>query len=116
MPRLAIDHNFDARIVDGLLRRMPNLDVVHIRDVGLAAAPDPIVLEWAASEARVLLTHDRKTLVGFAYDRLALGLPMSGVVAVAGRCQIGAAVADIVLLLECVADDEWAGRVEFVPI
>ena len=112
---MAIDHNFDARIVAGLLRRMPDLDVVHVRDVGLAAAPDPIVLEWAASEARVLLTHDRKTLVGFAYERLARGQPMSGVVAVAGRCQIGAAIAGVVLLLECVADEEWASRVEFVP-
>jgi hypothetical protein len=61
--RLAVDHNFDARIVAGLLRRDSDLDVMLIRDAGLATAPDPVVLEWAAREGRVLLTHDRSTRV-----------------------------------------------------
>ncbi|HWQ14971.1 MAG TPA: DUF5615 family PIN-like protein [Roseiflexaceae bacterium] len=52
----------------------------------MAAAPDPTVLEWAASEDRVLLTHDRATLVGFAYERAGRGEPMSGVIAVGGQC------------------------------
>jgi len=114
--RLAIDHNFDARIVSGLTRRMPDLDIVHIRHVGLAVASDPLVIEWAAQDGRVLLTHDRATLVGFAYDRVARGELMSGVIAVAGQCPVGRAVEDIVLLLECTPEDEWIDRVYFVPI
>jgi len=114
--RLAAVHNFDARIVAGLLHRMPDLDITHIRDVGLAEAPDRIVLEWAAREDRVLLTHDRATLVGFAYERVVRGELMSGVIAVAGQCQIGQAVEELLLLLECTADDEWVGRVCFVPM
>jgi predicted nuclease of predicted toxin-antitoxin system len=66
---LATDHNFDARIVTGLLRRKPDLDVVPIRDVGLASVPDPVVVEWAATAKRVLLTHDRATLQALATDR-----------------------------------------------
>jgi hypothetical protein len=37
------------------------------------------VLEWAASEGRVLLTHDVNTLTAFAYERIAADLPMPGV-------------------------------------
>jgi hypothetical protein len=62
--------------VAGLLRRRAELDLVRIRHVGLAAAADPVVLEWAAGEGRVLLTHDRATLLGFAYDRVGRGAPM----------------------------------------
>ena len=74
------------------------------------------MIEWASKEGRVLLTHDRATLVGFTYERLARGAPISGVIAVAGQCPIGRAVEDLLLLFECIADDEWADRVYFVPI
>jgi len=114
--RLAVDHNFDARIVVGLVRRKPDLQLVLVRDAGLATAPDPVVLEWAATEDRVLLTHDRATLVGFAYQRVVRGEPMSGVIAVDAQCPIGRAVDDLLLLLECTPDDEWAERVFFVPL
>ena len=116
MARLAVDHNFDARIVVGLVRRKPDLQLVLVRDAGLATAPDPVVLEWAATEDRVLLTHDRATLVGFAYQRVVRGEPMSGVIAVDAQCPIGRAVDDLLLLLECTPDDEWAERVFFVPL
>lgn len=116
MARLAFDENFDARIVAGLLRRKPDLDGLFIRDAGLAAAPDPVVLEWAAREGFVLLTHDRAPLVGFAYERIVRGEPMSGVIAVNAQCPIGRAVDDLLLLLECTLDDEWADHVFFVPL
>jgi len=116
VPRLAADHNFDARIVAGLLRRKPDLEIVRIRDRGLSSAPDAIVLEWAAEEGRILLTHDRATLLGLAYERVARGEQMSGVIAVGEQCPIGGAVDDILLLLDCTLDDEWAGHVLFVPL
>ena len=33
---------FNGHIVNGLTQRDPGLDLVDVRDVGLAAAPDPI--------------------------------------------------------------------------
>ena len=44
-----VDHNFNEHIVDGLTRRDPTLEFTHVRDVGLAAAPDQQILEWAAA-------------------------------------------------------------------
>jgi hypothetical protein len=90
--------------------------MVHVRDAGPAAAPDPVVLDWAAGVGRVLLTHDRATFVGFAYERVRRTEWMSGVIAVSAQCPIGRAVDDLLLLLECTLDEEWAGQVFFVPI
>jgi hypothetical protein len=39
--KLASDENFDGDIVRGLLRRVPELDIVRVQDVGLAGSPDP---------------------------------------------------------------------------
>jgi predicted nuclease of predicted toxin-antitoxin system len=52
-----VDQNFNEHIVDGLTRRAATLVFTHVRDVGLAQAPDQTVLEWAATHGRVLLTH-----------------------------------------------------------
>jgi predicted nuclease of predicted toxin-antitoxin system len=73
MLRLAADENFNNNIVRGLLRRYPNLDIIRIQDVGLSGADDPTVLEWAAQEERILLTHDVSTITRYAYERTGSG-------------------------------------------
>jgi hypothetical protein len=45
MLRLATDEDFNNRILRGLLRRMPDLDVVRVQDVGLSGSEDPEVLD-----------------------------------------------------------------------
>lgn len=79
MIKLASDENFDGDIVRGLLRRLPELELQRVQDAGLLEAPDDEVLAWAAQEQRILLTHDRKTLPNFAYERVRAGEPMPGV-------------------------------------
>ena len=65
MLRLAADENFNNDIVRGLWRRKPDLDIVRVQDIGLSGADDPTVLEWAAQEGRILLTHDVSTITKF---------------------------------------------------
>ncbi len=62
MLRFVADENFNQNIIRGLLRRKPDIDIVFIQNVGLSGANDPTVLEWAAQEGRVLLTHDVSTI------------------------------------------------------
>ncbi len=116
MLRLAADENFNAGVVRGLRRRYPDLDLVRIQDVGLSGADDPTVLAWAARERRVLLTHDVTTLVGLALTRVMEGNPMAGVIAVASRAPVGAAIEDLALVAECSVDLEWDDRVLFLPL
>jgi predicted nuclease of predicted toxin-antitoxin system len=60
--RLLTDENFNGAILRGLVRRLPELDIVRVQDVGLIHTDDPDILEWAANQRRILLTHDVATL------------------------------------------------------
>jgi hypothetical protein len=52
--RLAADENFNNDSVRGLIRRKPEVDIVHVQDVGLSGADDPTVLKWAAQLISVM--------------------------------------------------------------
>ncbi len=70
MIRLAVDEDFNNDILRGLLRRKPELDIVRTQDAGLSGTDDSAVLEWAAREARILLTHDVTTMTRHARERV----------------------------------------------
>ena len=75
MIEFLVDQNLNEDIVDGLTRREANLQLIRVRDVGLAAALDPAILEWAAARGLVLLTHDRRTIPAYVHSRVAAGMP-----------------------------------------
>lgn len=116
MLALAADENFNNDIVRGLRRRMLDLDIVRVQDAGLSGADDPTVLEWAAREGRILLTHDVSTITHFAYNRVLEGQLMPGVFEVSRDVPIRVAIEDILLLAECSLDDEWEGQVRYLPL
>jgi hypothetical protein len=83
--------------------------------VGLSGADDAAVLEWAASEGRVL-THDAATMTKNAFERVRSSLPMPGVFEVSLGVPIGRAIDDLVLVAECSIDGEWEGQVRYLPL
>ncbi|NJN19115.1 MAG: DUF5615 family PIN-like protein [Oscillochloris sp.] len=114
--RYAADENFNNDIVWGLLRRQPRLDILRIQDVGLTQADDPTVLQWAADTGRMLLTHDVKTITRYAYERVAQGLPMPGVIEVSRLIPIGAVIDDLLLLAAASTANEWDGQIVYLPL
>ena len=116
MLRLASDTNFNGHVLRGLFRRQPGLDLVLIQDVGLRTADDPTILEWAAAEGRILLTHDQKTVPHSAYERVVAGAAMPGVFVIRNKPPLGDMIDEILLMAECSSQDEWANRVEFLPL
>ena len=116
MLRLLADENFNGSIIRGLVRRKPEIDIVRVQDVGLLEADDHVVLGWAAREGRVLLTHDQATVPKYAYERMEAGLLMPGVFVGDTNLPIQQAINDILLLVECSEDHEWAGQVRYLPL
>ncbi|MFL6234580.1 MAG: DUF5615 family PIN-like protein [Thermoanaerobaculia bacterium] len=116
MLRLAADENFNGIIVRGLLRRNPDLDILRVQDTGVSEADDPTVLEWAAREGRVLVTHDVNTITHFAYERVIEGKPMPGIFEVSDSLPIGRAIEDLLLLVECSQEGEWEGQIVYIPL
>jgi len=111
-----VDQNFNAHIVNGLTRRNSLIELIHVRDIGLAAADDSVVLERAAIQGLVLLTHDRQTIPSFAYQRIAKGLPMPGVFLVRDDMPIAKAIEQILIAAYCFSSEECKGIVRYFPI
>ncbi|MBC8180355.1 DUF5615 family PIN-like protein [candidate division KSB1 bacterium] len=116
MLTFAADENFNNNIIRGLLRRRSDLDIVRVQDVGLSGADDQTILEWAAQEGRILLTHDVRTITGFAYERVKFQQSMPGVFEISREISVGIAIEDILLLAECSLEGEWEGQVRYLPL
>jgi predicted nuclease of predicted toxin-antitoxin system len=116
MLRFLSDENFNGDIVRGLFLRQSNLDLLRVQDVGLRELDDPAILDWAAINERILLTHDRATMPDFAYDRLLKGQPMSGVFLINDRMPTRQAIDELLLLNTCSQQEEWKGIVLYLPL
>lgn len=116
MIRLLADHDFNERILEGMVRREPAIELLRVRDLGLSAASDPVILDWAARDERVVLTHDRRTMPGFANQRVAAGEQMPGVFLVDKSLPIGAAVDELLLAIHCFEPDECRQVVKYFPL
>lgn len=116
MVRFLADENFNNQIVRGILHRNPNVDIVRVQDMGLSEADDPTVLEWAAQQNRVVLTHDIATMTNFAYERIQAGKAMPGLFEVSRGVPVRLAIEEILLIAECSLDGEWEGQVRFLPL
>jgi predicted nuclease of predicted toxin-antitoxin system len=108
--RFVVDHNFHEPLLAGALRRDPTLSVTRARDVSLDMAEDPELLEWAAQNKRVVLSHDVQTLEGFAYERVKKGLTMPGVVEITLKGTYADLIEDILIVASC-DDSELENRV-----
>src|SRR4051812_20565763 len=116
MLRLASDADVHGDIIHGLRRRLPEVDLVRAQDALPEGTPDPEVLAWAAAENRILITNDRNTMVGFAYQRVAAGELVPGLIATTNAQSIGSAIADILIIAECMAEEEIREQVVvFLP-
>jgi predicted nuclease of predicted toxin-antitoxin system len=116
MFRLASDADVHNAIVRGLRHRVPEIDLLRAQDVLPEGTPDPEILAWAAAENRVLITNDRDTMIGFAYERLGAGDPLPGVILTTNEQSIGGAIEDILIIAECMTEDEIRDRVVFLPL
>ncbi len=113
---LASDEDVHEDIIRGLRRREPTLDIVRVVDVALGHTPDPLILEWAAGEGRILITGDLNSMVGFAWNRVQSGLPTPGVLALKENVGIGRVIDDIHLVALCYTADEMKDQVLYIPL
>ena len=114
--RLLFDENFNHRIVHGLQLRLPDLDFVIAQEIELKGAKDPELLEWAATENRIVVTHDVDTLLKFAYERIVDGQLMPGVIAVPQNLPIGQAIDDLVTAIECSDASDLENSILHLPL
>lgn len=98
--RFQADNDLRFRIVKAVRRREPAIDFWSAQEAGLKGVPDPVVLDRAAAEGRVLVSHDRRTMINHFRERLVDGKSSPGLLMVSQDLAIGE-VADVLV-------DVWA--------
>ncbi len=119
-PRFLADENIDRDLLLGLIRVNAEIDVIRVvirvQDVGLRTEDDRTILEWAANEGRILLTHDTATVPDFAHERVRQGLSMPGVFIISTALPMGRVIDDIALAAGASHAGEWRNRVNYLPL
>ncbi len=119
-PRFLGDENFNGRIISGLRRLYPEMDLLTFAESGLAEGiTDPQLIEETARLDRILLSHDKRTMPSHFADVLAVYLPVErhvpGILLLQRTMAIGAAVDEIALVWGASRHDEYRDRIVFLP-
>jgi hypothetical protein len=108
------DEDFKHTVVEQL-NKLLSIKIERVQDMSLTSTHDTIILEEAAKAGAILLTHDKRTLIGYAYDRVEAGLPMPGVIAVKQTASIGTILHDLEMLLGAGDPSDFENKVIYVP-
>jgi predicted nuclease of predicted toxin-antitoxin system len=116
MLRLLTDENFNHRILRALRLRVQSLDYVTVQSEGLTSSTDEQLLEWAANNNRVIVTHDVRTMPDHAATRLAKQLGMPGLIIVPNKLELGQATDELQIIIECAGAADLKDGIYFLPL
>lgn len=89
---------------------------MRAQDTSLYGTDDRTLLQFAAAENRIVLTHDIETLVGYAWERVRSGMTMPGVIVVLTNRPIGQVIEDLEVLLLASRPEELEAQIRFLPL
>lgn len=110
------DADPDGRVLRGLRRAAPEIDIRSAADARLAALNDIQVLQLAAAEGRVLVTQDRRTMPGHFQRFVRSGANSPGVVLLREGISIATAIEQLLVLWAASEADEWSNRLLWIPL
>ena len=114
--RFLADEDLDADIVHGLSSAEPAIDILDVKTAGLRGMEDPALLELAAQQDRILISHDRRTMTRYFLERLAGGKSSPGLFVAPQRHAIGEIVSSLLLVWTASRAEEWRDRIIYLPI
>ena len=109
------DNDLKRAIVNGVKRRQPAIDFQTAVEVQLDGLPDEEVLRLAASEGRILVSHDRRTMPVHFADFITTQ-QSAGVILIEQRLSLREAIDELLLIWEASTAEEWINRLEFIPL
>ena len=107
------DLNFD--IVRAVRQEEPAIDFASAADSQLRGIKDPELLELAAVANRVLVSHDRRTMLDHFRTRLAAGKSSPGVLIVSQGASIGLVAEAIVYIWSLSSPSELRNQAHYLP-
>ena len=109
------DEDLRRAIVLGVRRREPSVSFIESFEAGSNGKDDLTVLEIAAGDGRILVSHDARTMPG--YFRTFIARQESpGLILVPQRAALGRVIDDLVLLWLASDDHEWINQICYLPL
>jgi predicted nuclease of predicted toxin-antitoxin system len=109
------DADLDARILRGLKRLAPEIDIRGALQAGFTALPDIEVLRFAAAEGRVLVSQDRRTMPGH-FRKFLEKANSPGVILLREGITISSAIDELTLIWSASDSVEWTNRLVWIPL
>jgi hypothetical protein len=113
--RLQADADLKYPIVRAVRRREPGIDFAPGCRIRPGKCEDPELLERAAQEGRILVSHDRRTMLAHFRARPEARKPSAGLFVVSQGAAIGLVVNAIVLAWPASEPSEWRDQVHHLP-
>ena len=114
-PTFQADADLNEDIVSAVLRREPSIDFQTANAAKLRDYPDPKVLAVAASEGRILVSHDRKTMPRH-FGEFILKEQSPGLLIVSQDLPIAEAAEELILIWATSEAEEWINCICNIPL
>ena len=109
------DADLDGRILRGLRRAAPEIDIRTAADADLEGLRDPEVLRIAADSGRILVSQDRRTMPAH-FARFSPGVQSPGLILLREATPISNAIEELILIWSASEAEEWKGRLVWIPL
>ena len=113
--RFQADADLDGRILRGLRRTVPEIDIRTAADARLAGLEDREVLRIAADSGRILVSQDRRTMPAH-FARFLDRARSPGVLLLREAIPISVAIEEIALIWTASEAEEWKDRLVWIPL
>ena len=113
--RFQADADLDGRILRGLRRVAPEIDIRTSADASLAGLADPEVLRIAADSGRILVSQDRRTIPAH-FARFTSDALSAGVILLREAIPISTAIEELALIWNASEAEEWVNRIVWIPL
>lgn len=114
-PRFLADEDFRYEIVEAARQFCPSLDLITVQEARLESTSDADLLEFAAANNRIVISHDVNTMTDAAIDRIESSLFLPGLFVAPQNCAIRPVAECIQLVAEASQAEEWHSLIVYLP-
>ena len=115
--RYLVDEDIRAPIVQSLRLREPAIDILDVKTTDMRGTKDPKLLELAAQQGRILISHDRGTMTRDFYNFLESGTTSPGLFIVPQKPEIvGRIIESLLFVWAASQPEEWRDRITYLPL
>ena len=113
--RFQADVDLDGRIIRGLRRTSPEIDIRTAASAGLDGVDDSDVLQIAKDAGRILVSQDRRTMPAH-FARFVDGAASPGVILLRGATPVSVAIDELFMIWSASEPEEWVNHLVWIPL